>query len=119
MDEILSVDKVWLAQALSWAAVALWSVLILMLVPTLVRANGTSVIIRALLAICVVLHIQAVFFLLVSLSINRVSHALVAAGPIYLTRSCSIAAAIILYRLRSAIGARRHVHLPGEENADA
>lgn len=116
MDEILALDKIWLLQVISWADVVLWTCLVVLLVPTLVRANGSSAIVKALLLICLVLHAQAVFFLLVSLGVDRISHALTDAGPPYITRATGIVAALIMFRLRLAIGDHRHIHNEGEEH---
>lgn len=117
MEELLSVDKVWVIQAISWANVVLWTWLTLLFVPSLVRANGNSAIIKALLTTCLVLHVQAVFFLLVALGVDRVSNELVTACPIYVTRGAGIAAALIMYRLWLAVGDHRHLHHDGEEVA--
>lgn len=118
MDELLALDKIWALQALSWADVALWTWLMVLFVPTLVRANGRSAIVKALLLTCLVLHVQAVFFLLVALSVDRVSSALVEAGPVYVTRGAGIVAALIMYRLWLTVGDHRHVHQDGEESVD-
>lgn len=117
MDELLAIDKIWFLQALSWLDVALWTWLTILFVPALVRANGNSIVIKSLLTVCLVLHVQAVFFLLVALGVDRISNDLVSAGPVYTTRAAGVVTALTMYRLWRNVADHRHVHSSGDEEA--